>query len=70
VKVRVIRFVYHGDAHNCAGRDVYKGEEFYLYEGATFGAVDLMNGVPLSEKPGKFSYFFEFPADAIEVFDD
>ena len=70
MRIKVIRFVYYSEPHNCADRDVYKGETFYLYEGATFGAVDLIEGVALSERPGRFSYFFEFPRDAIEVIDD
>lgn len=70
MKVRVTRIVLHCEAHNCAGRDVFKGEEFYRYDGPTYGAI-AEGGIALSEHEIWWtSFFFEFPEDAVEVIDD
>jgi hypothetical protein len=72
VKVRVTRLVFHSDKNNYADRDVFKGEEFYLFPGCTYDCIST-GGVALSVSPPETwweSFFFEFPSDAIEVIDD
>jgi hypothetical protein len=69
VKVRVTRTVLHG-GNNCAGRDVFKGEEFYQFTGPTYGCISE-NGIALSTRENWWeSFFFEFPRDAVEIIND
>lgn len=70
MRARVIRFVSEDDEHNFLHHDIYPGEEFYIFTGATYGCVDEVNGIALSDR-GEDEYpFFEFPRDAVEVIDD
>lgn len=69
MKVRVTRMVYYSHPNNCLGRDVFKGEEFYLFQGHTYGCVSNA-GAALSTTDDRFAEFFEFPSDAIEVIND
>lgn len=62
--VQVTRFVYYSEPDNHLGRDVFKGEQFYLFRGCTYGAIG--HGVALAESDDRFATFFEFPTDAIE----
>lgn len=62
--VTVTRDVPDSDPHNHLGRDVSEGETFYIYYGHTYGCVDTINGIALSERDGQ-TPFFEFPLDAI-----
>jgi hypothetical protein len=56
--------VYHSDPGNCLGRDAFKGEQFYVFRGCTYGCIS--DGVALAKSDDRFAEFFEFPADAIE----
>lgn len=69
MKVRVTRTVFHSDGNNCADRDVFKGEEFYLFTGLTFESISD-RGVALANSEDRFDWFFEFPKDAIEAVDE
>lgn len=66
MKVRVTRFVSVDETHNYAERDVYEGETFYTFHGATYGCVDEVNGIALSGRGEYECPFFEFPRDAVE----
>jgi hypothetical protein len=63
--MRVIRDVAADEKHNYLGRDVKEGEIFYRCYLATYGCVDSMNGVALTQVPNEYP-FFEFPLDAVE----
>lgn len=65
MKVTVTRDVGSEDPHNFAGRDVGEGETLYRYKGATYGCIDTLNGVALSESGPYETPFFEFPRDAV-----
>jgi len=61
---RVTRDVPADEPHNDLGRAVQAGELFYLYHGATWGAVDDEGGgIALCETPR--GSFFEFPESAV-----
>lgn len=64
--VRVTRDVDLKDLHNFSGRDVSKGETLYVFRLCTYGCVDEINGIALSERYDEYP-FFEFPLDAIEM---
>ena len=67
-QVRATRDVSADDPHNFLGRDVAKGEVFYTFLSCTYGCVDDIAGIALSEH-GPFEYpCFEFPQDAIEEY--
>jgi hypothetical protein len=63
--VRVSRDVLACELHNYAGRDVMQGEVLYTVTFCTYGCIDEVGGVALSERPGEYP-FFEFPRDAVE----
>jgi hypothetical protein len=64
--VIVTRDVAADEPCNYLGRAVSKGERFYTFHEPTYGAVDDINGIALSETTGQYP-FFEFPRDAVEV---
>jgi hypothetical protein len=68
-KVRVTRDVDIDEDHNFAERDVWAGETFYICTLNTYGCVDSMSGVALTERPNEYP-FFEFPKDAVEYVND
>jgi hypothetical protein len=64
-KVRVIRHVPDSEEHNYYGQAVHRGAEFWTFTGPTYGCVDDVNGIALSEF-ADMGPFFEFPRNAIE----
>lgn len=61
----VTRAVSKREANNFLGRAVSEGEQFYVFEGPTFGSCDTNNGIALSERGASEYPFFEFPRNAI-----
>lgn len=64
--VKVVRFVSIDEEHNYLERDVLKGETFYTFDKNTYGCVDELDGIALSEVEGEYP-FFEFPRDAVDA---
>jgi hypothetical protein len=68
-KVRVVRDVDIDEPHNFAERDVWAGEEFWECLLTTYGCVDTIGGIALTERYNEYP-FFEFPRDAVEYVND
>lgn len=66
-QVRVTRDVAADEKHNYIGREAVKGELFHIFISCTYGCVDNIEGIALSEHGPTIYPFFEFPRDAIEV---
>lgn len=69
IAVIVTRDVSAEESHNFSGRAVKKGETLYTFDLTTYGCVDEIDGIALSEGPKKYP-FFEFPRDAVTSKDD
>lgn len=65
--VTVTRDVPKSEPHNFLGRNAVKGETFFVFKGSTYGCVDTLYGVALSEHGEHQGPFFEFPLDAVEL---
>ena len=63
-RVIVTRDVAADEPHNFLRRDVAAGEVFYTFHQCTYGCVDTVEGVALSETQDEYP-FFEFPRDAV-----
>lgn len=65
--MRVTRFVPGNEPGNFLGRDVNPGEVFWTFDGVTYGSCDEETGIVLIESSFAKGPFFEFPRDAVEV---
>jgi hypothetical protein len=66
IRAVVTRDVSNDEPNNYYGQNVYAGAEFYTFHGATYGCVNDIEGIALSEMPD-MGPFFEFPRDAIRT---
>ena len=67
MKYRVTRVIKTSECHWLAN-DIQPDEEFYRFNGCTYGCVSAA-GVACSSDPSPDSKFFELPTDALEEID-
>jgi hypothetical protein len=64
---RIVQVIVDVTQKECPwlGRTYKAGEVLWTFHGPTYGCIDEDRGIALSEKPGEWEEFFEFPWDAL-----